>query len=112
MVSVEVGNRVITLVPVHIDHHSVERADTRYAPRLFRSSGLDWPDRLEPDPRAAAVVDLPEAPAVAVVVHTRVVVADHCARSACGGLERSALQRPIDDLHTKGREVQRPGSMA
>src|SRR5580704_9117746 len=27
----EVGDRVITFVPVHIDHHAVERTDTRHA---------------------------------------------------------------------------------
>jgi hypothetical protein len=30
MVSVEMGDRVITLVPVHVDHHAVEGADTRH----------------------------------------------------------------------------------
>lgn len=30
MVSVEVGHRVIALVPVHVDHDTVERADTRH----------------------------------------------------------------------------------
>src|SRR5580704_3766880 len=37
MVGVEVGNRVITLVPVHVDHHPVKRADTRHAPTLARA---------------------------------------------------------------------------
>src|ERR1035438_1150790 len=34
MVGVEVGNRVIALVPVHVDHHAVKRADTRHAPTI------------------------------------------------------------------------------
>ena len=32
VVGVEVGHRVIPLVPVHVDHHSVERANPRHEP--------------------------------------------------------------------------------
>jgi hypothetical protein len=38
MVGVEVGNRMITLVPVHVDHQPVKRADTRHAPTLADTS--------------------------------------------------------------------------
>src|SRR5579863_6931125 len=38
MVGVEVGDRVITLVPVHVDHHAVKRADTRHAPTITGAS--------------------------------------------------------------------------
>src|SRR5579871_2459031 len=31
MVGMEMGNRMVALVPVHVDHHTVERADTRHA---------------------------------------------------------------------------------
>src|SRR3954470_8059621 len=59
VVGMGVGHRVITLAPVHINHHSIERADTWHSPALLGSFGLDWPDRLEPDPGAATAVDLP-----------------------------------------------------
>ena len=39
MVSREVGHRVITLVPVHVDHHTVERADTRHESNNSRATG-------------------------------------------------------------------------
>src|SRR5579863_1479909 len=38
MVGVEVGNRMITLVPVHVDQHAVKRADTRHAPTITGAS--------------------------------------------------------------------------
>jgi hypothetical protein len=50
----EVGNRVITLVPVHVDHYSVKRADAWHSPALLSQSALtgriDWSQTLGPPP--------------------------------------------------------------
>ncbi len=43
MIGMEVGHRVITLVPVHIDHHPVERADTRHTPPRVERFCAEYP---------------------------------------------------------------------
>src|ERR1700730_11947899 len=42
MVGMEVGHRVIALVPVHVDHAPVERADTRHGSTAADSSAAKW----------------------------------------------------------------------
>jgi hypothetical protein len=57
MVGVEVGYRVIALVPVHVDHDPVERADTRHGPTITDSSLQDGIADLEAKLRLAAVTE-------------------------------------------------------
>src|SRR6266487_6572703 len=59
MVGMEVGYGVIAFVPVHVDHHSVERADTWHGTTIAR---LEAPRALLPRPiRACTNVTAPSS---------------------------------------------------